>query len=496
MRKLAFGLVIPLIATACAVGPEYHGPATATADWSEPFVTTAAEIDATADLPDAWWRLYQDPVLEDLVTRALAANTDLRVAAANLRRAQAVLGEARAGRLPSTTVTGGVSYGDVAQIGGGDQDGVTSLGGTQWSANTGFGVDWEADIFGRISRTVDAARADAQAVEAARDRVRVLVAAETTRAYFNACAYALALDLARRSYAASVDSLELIETLERAGSVGMLDVERAGAAAATARADIPSLAGERQVALFELAALLGTTPDEVPEAARQCEVPPAPITAIPVGDGAALLRRRPDLREAERRLAADTARIGVAMADLYPTVSFTGLGSFFRSDAVRGGDSFSFSLGPLLSWNFPNTSIARARVRQAEAQQEAALAALDGTILTALKEVEQALSRVVAAEERLDSLEEAAARAEQAYEFAQLRYRAGSVAYLDVLVAQADLLDTRSLYADQLRTLASTRVDLFKALGGGWQVAEPAVSTSQSLEGEAVEKPNIPEETG
>ncbi|MBZ6379581.1 transporter [Pacificimonas flava] len=470
MRKLAFVLAMPLLATACAVGPEYHAPATATADWSEPFVTTAAKIDPTADLPDDWWRLYRDPVLDDLVARALAANADLRVAAANLQRAEAVLSEARAGRLPSTTVTGGVSYGDVTQIGGGEQGGVTSLGGTQWSANAGFGVDWEADIFGRIGRTVEAARADAQAVEAARDSVRVLVAAETTRAYFNACSYAFALDLARRSYAASADSLELIETLERAGSVGMLDVERAGAAAAAARADIPSLAGERQAALFELAALLGTTPDDVPEAARQCEIPPTPIADLPVGDGAALLRRRPDLREAERRLAADTARIGVAMSDLYPTVSFTGLGSFFRSDAVRGGDSFSFSLGPLVSWNFPNASVARARVRQAEARQEASLAVFDGTILTALKEVEQALARVAAAQKRLESLEEAATRAERAYEFAELRYRAGSAAYLDVLVAQADLLDTRALYANQLRTLASTRVDLFKALGGGWHV--------------------------
>jgi NodT family efflux transporter outer membrane factor (OMF) lipoprotein len=476
MRKIkVLGLFGPLLASACAVGPNYERPRTPVAT-AEPFVTQAAGIDPSADLPAEWWRLYNDPALDALIARAFAANTDLRVAAANLAKARAVLGEARAGRLPSTNLNGGVTYGDGVQ---GGQSGLPgNLGDAQWSQFGGASLSWEVDLFGRVSRAIAAAGADAEAVEAARDAVRVTVAAETTRAYFDACSYAYAAEVARQSYKTSSDSLRLVSEQERAGSVGKLDVERAGAVAANARSAIPALDGQRKAALFELAALLGTTPGDVPEAARVCARPPEPTTALPVGDGAELLRRRPDLRQAERQLAADTARIGVATADLYPKISLGGSGNFFRNDTVRGGDSFSFSLGPLISWSFPNITGARARIRQAEAQGDASLATFDGRVLTALKEVEQALTFVSSEQERLDALKEAQDRSEKAYRYAELRYRAGSVAYLDVLVAQADMLTARAAYASSVQRLSSARVDLFKALGGGWQSASPVRQAS------------------
>jgi NodT family efflux transporter outer membrane factor (OMF) lipoprotein len=466
-------LLLSLLASACASGPDYQRPETPAAS-AGAFVTTAEGIDPAHALPDNWWQLYRDPVLDDLVKQALSANTDLRVASANLANARAVLSEARAGRLPSTTVSGGASYGDAAQIGGGQGTGIANLGDAQWSTNGSFGVSWEADLFGRVSRSIEAARADAQAVEAARDGVRVLVAAETTRAYLNACSYAFSLDVARASSGAAQETLKLVSAQEKAGSAGRLDVERASAAAASAQAAIPQMEGEQRAALFELAALLGTTPDSVPSAAQACSHPPSPTSALPVGDGAALLRRRPDLREAERQLAGSTARIGVATADLYPRISLGGSGNFFRNDMVKGSDSFSFSLGPLISWSFPNISVARARVRQAQAQTDAALAQFDGKVLTALKEVEQALTRVSTGERRLESLREAQDHAERASQLADQRYRAGSVSYLDVLVAQSEMLDARSAYASALRDLSSRRVDLFKALGGGWESEGPS----------------------
>jgi NodT family efflux transporter outer membrane factor (OMF) lipoprotein len=481
MRKLKnLAPLLLMLAGACAVGPTYQRPEPKAAA-NAPFVTRSAAFDPAASLPDDWWHLYRDPALDDLVRRAFAANTDLRVAAANLAKARAVLQESRTGRLPTTTLTGGVSYGDAIQSGnaqgGTGQGGFASGSSAQWSENANIAVSWEVDLFGRVRRAIDAARADAAAVEAARDAVRVTVAAETTRAYLNACASAFALDVARRSYATSNDSLRLVTEQERAGSVGKLDVERAGAAAATARAAIPTLEGQRQVALFELAALLGATPGEVPAAAQTCATPPEPLAVLPVGDGAALLRRRPDLRQAERQLAADTARIGVATAELYPRISLGGSGTFFRNDFVKGNDSLSFSVGPLVSWSVPNIAVARARLRQAEAQGDASLASFDGRVVGALKEVEQALTLVATQQQRLDALREAQQRSEKAYEFADLRYRAGSVAYLDVLVAQADLLTARAAYASAIQQLSSARVDLFKALGGGWQgggVAAPA----------------------
>ncbi|MCJ2185741.1 efflux transporter outer membrane subunit [Novosphingobium beihaiensis] len=473
MRKARLSaLLVSLLATAgCAVGPDYRPPETPSAS-AGAFVTKTAQADPAAALPDDWWKLYNDPVLNGLIEQALSANTDLRVASANLARARAVLSEARSGRLPSTTLSGGGSYGDAAQIGGSGGGGFVSLDDTQWSTNASAAVSWEADLFGRVSRSIQAARADTEAVEAARDGVRVLVAAETTRAYLNACSYAYALDTARESYQTSEESLKLITAQERAGSAAKLDVERAGAAAATARAAVPALEGERKVALFELAALLGKTPDSIPKGAQGCTRPKSPTSALPVGDGAALLRRRPDLREAERQLAADTARIGVATADLYPRISLGGSGNFFRNDQVKGSDSFSFSLGPLISWSFPNITVARARVRQAKAQADAALATFDGKVLTALKEVEQALTRVATGQRRLDALQEARDRSERAWHLADQRYRAGSISYLDVLVAQTEMLNARSAYADGMRSLSSDRVDLFKALGGGWQAPE------------------------
>ncbi|MFB0614007.1 efflux transporter outer membrane subunit [Aurantiacibacter poecillastricola] len=467
--KAVLSAAMPLLLAACtAVGPEYHTPRVPVAE-GEDFTTRSAAFDPTAPVPDDWWQIYRDPHLDALVERALVANTDLREAASNLEAAMAVLQEARAGRLPSTTTSGGLTYGDAIAGGAGQGAGIGTLGDADFSANAGLDVAYQVDLFGRVTQTIRAALADAQAVEAARDSVRVTVAAETTRSYLNACAYAYALAVARESHQTSLESLRLFEALERAGSVGLLDVERAGAAAASARADIPALEAQRQVALFELAALLGTTPDEIPQAASECEAPPEPIAALPVGDGTALLRRRPDIRQAERELAADTARIGVAMADLYPTISLGGSGNFFGSNAIEGEDSFSFSLGPLISWNFPNLSVARARIRLAEAEQEAALARFDGRVLAALRDVEQALTNVANEQQRLASLEEARERSNKAYEFADLRYRAGSVGLLDVLVAQSDLIQSRAAYSASLQRLSSARVDLFKALGGGWQ---------------------------
>ncbi|WP_324699725.1 efflux transporter outer membrane subunit [Novosphingobium sp. RL4] len=480
MRKRPIAAALcTLLAAACAAGPDYRRPA-APASAGEAFVTRAEGIDPASPLPDDWWRLYNDPVLDDLVARAFAANTDLRAASANLAKARAVLSEARAGHLPSTALSAGGGYGDSVQFGGG-QGGSAQLAGAQWSGNASASLSWEADLFGRVSRTVEAAQADTQAVEAARDGVRVLVAAETTRAYLGACANAHALEVARESAAASARSRDLVSAQEKAGSAARFDVERAATAAAGSRAAIPALEAQRQVALFELAALLGETPRSIPAAAQACSRPPdlAGAPPLPIGDGAALLRRRPDLREAERRLAADTARIGVATADLYPRISLGGFGGFLRSETVKGSDSLSFSLGPLVSWSFPNMATARTRLRQAEAQGDVALATFDGRVLTALKEVEQALARVAQGQRRLDDLAEAEASAQRAWALADLRYRAGSISLLDLLVAQSAMLEARSVHAAALTQLSSDRVDLFKALGGGWRQESTAESAKR-----------------
>lgn len=473
--RQATAIIASLLVSACAAGPDYTTPIPPPAAPGS-FVTTDAHFDAASPLPDDWWRLYRDPVLDQLVEQALQANTDLRAANANLARAQAVLSESRAARLPTTSLNGGLSWGDAVQLGssGSGGGGFANFGETQVTGNANAGVSWELDLFGRVARTIEAARADTAAVEAARDGIRVLVAAETTRTYLQACSQGEGLEVARQSVETTRGTLEMTEALERAGSIGKAEVERAGSAYASARAALPAIEANRRVALFELAALLGQTPDAIPQAARSCSTPPIPGAALPVGDGAALLRRRPDLREAERNLAATSARIGIATSDLYPHITLGGSGNFLRNDQIKGSDSFSFGLGPLISWTFPDLGAAHARIRQAKAQNNMALAQFDGQVLTALKEVEQGLSRVAGGEKQMADLREAEVRAERAWQLTKRREQAGSSSMLDVLAAQADLLAARRALVEARAQLASDRVDLFKALGGGWQ--EPPAS--------------------
>lgn len=464
--RLAWMAIVTVIANAgCASGPDYHPPATPEAA-AGPFVSKPADTDAAASLPPDWWKLYNDLALDNLVREALSANTNLRVTLANLDRARAIYSEARRGLFPSTTVSASAGHGR-------DQTTWTGAGQapTQWSYSGGLDIAYEVDLFGRVRRDIEATRDDTDAVAAAHDAAKVVVVAETTRAYLDACAYGESIDVARSSIELAQRSLDLISRQEHAGSASHLDVERAAVTLAQAKATLPPLQGQRDAALFELAALMGRTPSQVPESARACTRAPEIPGALPIGDGTALLRRRPDLRQAERQLAADTARIGVAVADLYPRVTLGASGNYLRNDYLKGDRTWSFSLGPLISWSFPNTMVARSRIAQAKAQAAASLATFDGAVLNALKESEQALSSYGAAMQQREALIEARDRAESAFQLADLRYRAGSISYLDVIVAQTSLIDAKSQVATASQRVGSARISVFKALGGGWEQA-------------------------
>jgi len=474
---VATALAAAVLATGCASGPDYHAPMTpdtavglfvsriaasdtriAAAD------TRIAAADTNAPMPVDWWKLYENPTLNSLVQDALSANTSLRMAQANLARARAIFGEARSGLFPSTTASAGASYGR-------DQTSWTGSGQApkQWSYSGGLDISYEVDIFGRVQRDIEAAHYDTDAVAAAFDATRVVVVAETTRAYVDACTLGEAIEVADSSIALAQRSLGIIVSQERAGSGSHLDVERAGVILAQAQAALPALQGQREFALFELAALTGRTPAQVPDAARACTKAPEIVSALPVGDGSALLRRRPDVRQAERRLAADTARIGVAVADLYPKVSLGASANYLRNDFLKGDRTFSFALGPLISWSFPNVMVARSRVEQAKAQTAASLASFDGTVLNALKESEQSLSTYGSALLQRNALIEARTRAENAFRLADQRFRSGSISYLDVIVAQTSFINARSQVAAADQRVGSARVSVFKALGGGWE---------------------------
>lgn len=450
--------------SACAAGPDYQVPTAGTAE-TGPFVAATEGPFTLGQAPDDWWRLYEDPLLDDLVAEALSANRDIAVAAANLAQVRAALGEARVGFLPSTGVSAGAAR--VRQ-----QDLRTGAFGESDSFQAGFEAAYEVDFFGRVRRSVEAARADAGAAEALLASARVTVAAETARAYVDLCAANLQIATAQQTLDLQQESADLTGRQFEIGRGAGLDVARAQTELESTRATLPPLGAQRDSALFRLAVLTGRPPAQAPIAALACNVVPEVTTAIPVGDGAALLARRPDVRAAERRLAAATARIGVATASLYPTVTLGGAISTQAADASNLGDDYQFNVGPLISWSFPNILAARSRISQAGAGADAALASFEQANLTALQETETALTQYAKALDRRAALQRARDQGERAARLSRMRYEAGVDSFLGVLDAERTLAGLQAQLALSQAQVADAQIALFKALGGGWSQAE------------------------
>jgi len=469
-RRLALLAPLALALASCAVGPRYQAPqppATAAGG----FVSTDGSSVTALPLQPLWWRLYEDPILDRLVGQALTENNDLKAAAANLAYAQGLLSEARAGRFPTTDLYASPAYG---------HSNATNTNSTAYGAT--FVAAYQVDLFGRVTRTIQAARANAQALAATQDAVRVTVAAETAQAYADICGYGRQLSVARSSLSILQQTYDLTVTERNAGALSDFDVDREAVLLEQARAAVPVYAGQRRAALFTLAALIGATPAQVPADAAACVTPPRLKQPLPVGDGAALLRRRPDLRQAERQLAAATARIGVATADLYPTITLAGsvssaagtLSGVFTRGAISYGAGPTNSVTPsLITWTFPNISLARAHIREARAQASSALATFDSTLLTALKETETALVTYAAELAHNAALATARDRADDALRLAKVQYQSGSYNFLDLLTAQSTAVNADQALAASDQSLSLDQVAVFQVLGGGWEDAPP-----------------------
>jgi outer membrane protein TolC len=261
-----------------------------------------------------------------------------------------------------------------------------------------------------------------------------------------------------------------------AGGNSQFDVQRAEALVAEVESSIPTLEGQRHAALFELTAVLGRTPAEAPRDVEACRRPPQLTALLPIGDGAALIRRRPDVRQAERRLAAATAQIGVATADLYPTIRLAGFygGAAVQVSQLATNIGETWGIGPSISWTFPNQAGPRARIRQAKAAQVAALATFDSVVLTALKETEQALALYGAALDHRRSLVQAQDRITTSFDIAKNEFLAGGVSNLDVLTTEQSLVALNASVASADAEIIQDQIAVFKALGGGWREDQTA----------------------
>jgi multidrug efflux system outer membrane protein len=412
-----------------------------------------------------WWRALGDPVLDELQRRARSANHDLRIAEANLRAARALLGIERRDLYPTATARASVER--EASSGATRPPGIDR---TQTFYSAGLDATWEVDLFGRVRRSVEAASAAYDAAEADRRGAEVAVAGEVARAYVALTGARRRLEVARANVANQEESLALVQALLDAGRGTELDLERARSQLETTRARLEPLETAEARAVHRLAILLGEMPAALDELLGDAGTVPSAPERITIGDPASLLRRRPDIAAAERRLAASTARIGVATADLFPRVSLTGsFGSLATSlDELGDGDERTTSFGPFLRWAAFDLGRVRNRIRAAEAEADAALARYEKTVLTALEETENALVRLDRVRRRQAHLVLAERAAARAAGLARERYEAGLDSFLVVLDAEARLLSAQDERASGAVDNADAYVGLYVALGGGW----------------------------
>jgi NodT family efflux transporter outer membrane factor (OMF) lipoprotein len=468
-RAVALTAALAPWLSSCHVGPNYRRPDLPKGA-EAPLVSLNARVESATAPPDAWWRLYNDAQLDALVQEALTANRELAAADANFQGARAVARAVHANRYPSTEVVAGAVRGRDPTT-----DEILELTGrppeTFWLYEDVFQVAYEVDLFGRIHRAIEAANANAESLAAYRDSVRIIVAAETARSYGAICALGEELEVAHHSLDVVTHEAEITQNRYEAGAGSQLDVTRARALVAQVASTIPELEGSRSVALFELTAILGRTPARAPREIETCMVPPHVASLIPIGDGRSLISRRPDVRQAERRLAAATAQIGVATADLYPTIRLAGFygGAAVEPSQLTNSIGLIWGVGPSISWSFPNQAGPRARIAQAKASQAAALAGFDSAVLTALKETEQALAQYSAALDRRQALADAQGQIHRSFDIAHAGYVAGSQTNLDLLTTEQTLVSLDAAVAASDASLIQLQIAVFKALGGGWK---------------------------
>ncbi|OHB31256.1 MAG: RND transporter [Phenylobacterium sp. RIFCSPHIGHO2_01_FULL_69_31] len=458
MTKLIGPLAAALLLSACAVGPRYETPKT-------PPATFAVKSDSFAAAPfeAAWWTAFEDPILDDLERRALAGNLDLRVAVARVREARALFRDTRLDQLPRVTASGGYADGRTPQPGG------PPITDSTWQA--GFDAGWEIDLFGRVRRQVEAARADVGAAEADLRDAQVLVAAEVARNYFEYLGARDRLAVARRNLETQRDTLRLTKSRFDVGLGDAVGVASAQAALSATESSIPLFTIQATQAAHRLAVLVGERPGAL-DAQLAPERPRRVLArALPIGDASALLRRRPDVAAAERRLAAQTARVGVATADLFPRVTVTGFVGFLSGDlSSLGGDaSRMWSVAPAVSWPALDFGGAQARLRVQQARSDAALATYEQTVLLALEDVQNALVAYAQTQSRVASLAQRSAASRRAAELARVRYREGATDFLTLLDAERTLLEAEDAESAAQTTLNTQVVALYKALGGGWE---------------------------
>ena len=465
MSKTRF-LLAPLAAAvlaACAVGPNYHAPDTKVADR---FDSVESPTYSGEQGVAQFWQNFSDTELDKLVTDALASNHDLRIAMTRVREARALRRDAAFDLAPSINAGGGYTKARTATA--------NTLPGAPRKTelyDAGFDAFWELDFFGGVRRGVEASNAQLGAVEAQMRDALVIVTAEVSRTYCELRGEQQQLDVARRNVANQQSTLDLAQVRLDAGSGTEFDTARAQAQLSGTLGTIAPLEAAVARSIHRLSVLVGREPG----ALRAELAPPRDLPAlpgiVPVGDPAGLLRRRPDIRVAERDLAGATANVGVAIADLFPRVTFTGNAGYVAASSGALGDkgTDSYVLAPGISWGIFDFGHVQARIGAAKWRKEGAVLKYEQTVLQALEETEDSLVTHARARDRLVHDEAAFRASSTAAGLARVRYENGASDFLQVLDAERTLLETEDRLARSRTEAATSLIAVYKSLGGGWE---------------------------
>lgn len=465
-RLLTVGMGL-LLSACTVVGPDYTLPDDAAVnrpDLQGELAGSSTNV-VSAPVPADWWRLYHDPKLDELVRQALVSSTDLRVAAANLQRARFQMNEADAAGGWSGTAKAGAQR--LQESGQAyllpEKVPVANVG------DVGLTTSYQFDLFGVLQRGIEAAQANADATQAAADTARITLVADVVRAYTQVCAANEERNIALHSLDLQQQSLSLTQRLRDAGRGDETQVTRSQTQFRSLRADLPRYEAAQKSALYRLSMLLARPLNQLPQGVAECAELPHIAQVMPVGDGAALLKRRPDVRQAERRLAMSTAAIGVATGELYPDISIGAtVGTVGILDELGDPSTNRWGFGGVINWTIPSNG-ARARIHIAEASNQVALARFDGVVLNAIREAQTGLSQYTALLQRRDALVETEESARQAADQTHRFFLAGRESFLADLQATRTYTDITAQLAAANTQVAMGQIDLFLALGGGWE---------------------------
>ncbi len=454
----------------CTLGPDYSAPLSDVGD--EWFSSEDGEVKLdTQSSPNAWWKQLKDPTLNTLIEQAVEENKDIGVAAANVTRAKALRRMNAAEFYPAIGVGADATKEGISQRGTSSQ----FVGEKERNSfSTSLDASWEIDLFGRIARSTEAADADYEAAIEERRGVLLATIAELVSNYYQVRGYQKRIAIAERNIELLRETESVAESRFNAGAVSELDLARAQGEREAVEATLPSLRAEMMAGIYRISVLTGQMPESHVATLAATKPLPMPPDQVPVGLRSDLLKRRPDIRQAERMLAASNAQIGVAEANLFPQLSLTGsVGTDARyfSDLFTV-DGLAYSIGSAINWSLFEGGALRADIARAEAVNLAALRSYEQTVLLALEETEAALIRYGKEWQTLRRLLATLESRQRAHNIAKLRYEAGEEDFIAILDAERTLIGVRNDIIESETRILVNLTQLYKALGGGWRVWE------------------------